>query len=480
MFLFTRIMIPEAIYALEFTIIFYLFLRAWTGSLSRRTGYWGAAAMMGLAVLTRGLIGMVFPLGAVVGFIVLTRSWHRWRELHLFSGTAIFLLVAAPWHLLAAWRAPGFLWSYFINEQFNRALGTRWPPDYDAVPLWLWLVAHLVWLFPWSVFVPFALKQLPSPRTWGRAMSVQAQARLLLFVWAGVILGFFSVLGGSRMEYYSFGAWPAMGILLGLGLAQAEDAASRWVPRLQAIMAIVGTAIGAVLTFLVWQSYGIQAGGDISQLLHTHSSLYRLSLGHLLDLTPQAFADLRAPALMAAAAFSLAPITAWLLRRRGRRLASSLAIASGMALFFFAANIAYARFEPQMGSYQLARQVEPYLRPGDQLAIYGEFDAGSSMSFYLHRRAWIYNGRYNNLAFGSRYPDAPRIFLDDPEFSAFWQGPRRVFLFIPANLREEAAEHLLGLPKWKVAEMGGKIVYVNRRLEHREGTLAQTFLRADF
>ncbi len=473
MFIFTRIMIPEAIYALEFTIIFYLFLRAWTGSLSPRTGYWGAAAMMGLAVLTRGLIGVVFPLGGIVGFIVLTRSWHRWRELRLFSSGAIFFLVAAPWHLLAAWRAPGFLWSYFINEQFNRALGTRWPPDYDAVPLWLWLLAHLAWFFPWSVFTPFALKQLPSPRTWGREMSVHAQARLLLFVWAGMILGFFSVLGGSRMEYYSFGAWPAMGILLGLGLARAEDTASRWLSRLQAAMALVGSAMAAVLTFLVWQSYGIQSGGDISQLLQTHSNLYRLSMGHLLDLTPQAFADLRAPALMAAAAFAFAPIAAWALRRQGRRLGASLAIAAGMTVFFFAANLAYARFEPQMGSYQLARQVEPYLRPGDQLAIYGEFDAGSSMSFYLHRRAWIYNGRYNNLAFGSRYPDAPRIFLDDAEFRPFWHGPQRIFLFVPANKREEATEHLRGMPKWKVVEMGGKIVYVNHPLERGKGRLAR-------
>ena len=81
MFIFTRIMIPEAIYALQFTAIFYLFLRGWTGSMEKRMAYWGVAAVMALAVLTRGLIGIVFPLGAMIGFIILTRSWHRWREL---------------------------------------------------------------------------------------------------------------------------------------------------------------------------------------------------------------------------------------------------------------------------------------------------------------------------------------------------------------------------------------------------------------
>ena len=147
-FLFTRIMIPEAIYALEFTAIFYLFLRGWTGSLNPRAAYWGAAALTGLAMLTRGLIGVIFPAAILFLFIAATRSWSRWRELRLFSSTAIFLLVAAPWHILASLRANSFFWSYFVNEHLKRAIGTRYPPDYDAVPLWLWLGAHLVWFFP--------------------------------------------------------------------------------------------------------------------------------------------------------------------------------------------------------------------------------------------------------------------------------------------------------------------------------------------
>ncbi|HEV7220934.1 MAG TPA: glycosyltransferase family 39 protein, partial [Terriglobales bacterium] len=43
MFIFTRVMLPEALYALEFTAAFYLFLRSWTGSLDARIGYWGTA-----------------------------------------------------------------------------------------------------------------------------------------------------------------------------------------------------------------------------------------------------------------------------------------------------------------------------------------------------------------------------------------------------------------------------------------------------
>ena len=106
MFIFTRNMIPEAIYTLAFEGIFYLFLRSWTGSLDPRVGYWGAAALCAAAVLTRALIGLLFPACAIVAFISMTGGWHRWRELRLFSSAAIFLAIAAPWHILAGLRTP--------------------------------------------------------------------------------------------------------------------------------------------------------------------------------------------------------------------------------------------------------------------------------------------------------------------------------------------------------------------------------------
>src|SRR4029077_7840006 len=221
-FLFTRIMIPEAIYALEFTAIFYLFLRGWTGSLNPRPAYWGAAALTGLAMLTRGLVGVLFPAAILFLFLAATRSWNRWRELRLFSSAAVFLLVAAPWHILASLRANSFFWSYFINEHIKRAIGTRYPPDYEAVPLWLWLGAHLVWFFPWSIFLPAALRCIPRPRTW-KSLSPEGQARLLLVLWAGFILLFFSLTFGSRMEYYSFRARPGMAMLLGIGFGESAD-----------------------------------------------------------------------------------------------------------------------------------------------------------------------------------------------------------------------------------------------------------------
>jgi len=570
-YIFTRIMIPEAIYALLFTAIFYLFLVTWQGKVAgptlspkegermghpdhgqpvktphnqqrvvwgTRLGYWACAALTGLAVLTRGLIGVIFPVGVIALFVLLTdRFGEKTRRLPVWSSLAVFLAVAAPWHVIAGRRAPGFFFSYFINEHFLRATGMRYPPDYESVPLVLWWGLHLVWLFPWSIFAglvvgewfrestpPHNQKRVVwgtlDPRTW-RALDDAGQARLLLFLWAGCILVFFSVVTGSRMEYYAFGAWPALAILLGSALAQAEERGSVWAPRLQAGLAVLGAAIAAVLGFEIWRSLGVEVHGDITSLLETHpNDFYRLSMAHTLDLTARAFAALRGPAAGAAVALGAGFGVAWWLRRgalgkgptsaaqmwgtgpRGvvtksagespastqaastqaastrvggldRNLAATVVMALAMVGFIFSANAAYQTFEPHMSSRRLARAIVPWLRAQDAIVIYGEFDPGSSVAFYTRRQALLFNGRYNNLEPGSYYPDAPHIFLDDHTFPPLWASERRVFLFVQPEVRSEAMVRLSEERTYVLAESGGKSVYVNQRLTPEMLSLAE-------
>jgi 4-amino-4-deoxy-L-arabinose transferase-like glycosyltransferase len=461
-FLFTRIMIPEGIYALEFTAVFYFFLRGWTGSLPTRTAYWGVAVMTALAMLTRGLIGVIFPVAIIGLFVIATRGWKRLREMHLVSSTLIFLAAVTPWHLLASGRAKTFFWSYFINEHFKRAVGTRFPPDYEAVPLWLWLVAHLIWFFPWSIFLWAAFKDFPPVRTW-KEMDASRQSKLLLAIWGGFILLFFSMTFGSRMEYYSFGGWPAIAMLLGIGLARAEEDGKGWLVHVQGALAAVGLVLaGALITMLVI-SARVQVHGDISSLLEQHENdFYRVSMAHVLDLTPQAFAVLRLPAAMAAVALLVGLGLAWWLRRAKRPIAATLTMAGTMALFFFAANIALGVFGPYLSSKPLVEKVRLEIKSDDVVAIYGEFDGSSSVGFYTDRRVVIWNGRYNNLLPGSNYVDAPPIFYKDEEFLPVWRGGQRVFLFVPSEKRPDAARWLPGSGSFLIAESGGKAVYSNQ------------------
>jgi hypothetical protein len=274
---------------------------------------------------------------------------------------------------------------------------------------------------------------------------------------------FFSLTFGSRMEYYSFGGWPALAMLLGIGLARAEEQGKLWLEYMQGALAMIGAVLASVLITMLVISAKVEVHGDISSLLETHQNdFYRVSMAHMMDLTPQAFAVLRLPAAMAAVAFLAGLGMAWWLRRAKKTIAATLTMAATMALFFFAANIALGVFGPYLSSKPLVQKLLPDLGKDDLLAIYGEFDASSSVGFYANRRLLIWNGRYNNLLPGSRYADAPQIFYEDAEFLPIWQGPQRVVLFVPSEKRPDVAKWLPLAGTFLIAESGGKAVYSNR------------------
>ena len=120
---------------------------------------------LALAVLTKGLVALVFFLGAAAVYLALTGQYKNWRALKPFTGTLLFLAIAAPWHILAGLRntggmdGHGFFWFYFINEHFLRFLGKRYPMDYNKLPGYLFWSLHLVWLFPWSLFCGALIRQ---------------------------------------------------------------------------------------------------------------------------------------------------------------------------------------------------------------------------------------------------------------------------------------------------------------------------------
>jgi 4-amino-4-deoxy-L-arabinose transferase-like glycosyltransferase len=469
-FLFTRTMIAESLYALEFTAIFYLFLRAWEGSLAVRPAWWGAAAITALAALTRGLIGVIFPVAAIGLFVLLTGGWRRWRELPLISSAIVFFAIAAPWHIVAGRRVPGFYWFYFINEHFLRAVNLHTTLDYTAVPRFTWWAEHLVWFLPWTFFSWYGLKELPHPAVWGTRspkfeggedLRRYVEPRLLLFLWAGFILLFFTIV--TRLEYYSFGAWPAIALLIGAGLSRAEFERRKFVVWMQVALAICAAIFAAAAGFLLWRTRGVQNPADISSVLNSRTQdAYRHAMSVMGDISMQTFAALRSEVIAAAAILFVGFGLAWVLRRRGKPLAATLATALTAAGFLFAADAAFVAFEPYLSSRVLAEDISQHFQPGDRILLYGDFYGGCTVSFYTHQKLWIWNGRYYGLEFGSHFPDAPQIFLDDADFPAFWSGPERVFLVVPESHRAEALARVPRDAAYLLAESGGKIVLVNQ------------------
>jgi len=476
-YLFTRILIPEAILSFFVAVAFYFFVTALQDSESWR--WYGGYACVALAVLTKGLLAIVVVGLSLLLYIVISGEWRRWREFHLVTGTLLFFLLAAPWHLLAGIRNPHFFWFYFVNEHFMRFLGKRIPKDYNKQTDSLYWTLHLVWLFPWSLYLPVALRKpiadwierSKAGRKVGAAkpprpsLDFRRRTELMCLVWAGVTLVFFSF--STNQEYYTFPAYLPILLLTAARLANEEESGSDksrsrwWLVWTAGVLALICVACSAVLAAGLWNSRHLPFVPDIGTVLAAPNlEAETLSMGHMLDLTGQSFAALRLPAILAAVVLLIGPAFAFWLRRRGAQFAATWTTAATMAVFLIAAHIALVRFDPFLGSRIMARQIAPELHPADRVMIYGDQSFGSSLLFYLRRPIELVNGNTTSMWWGSTYPDAPKIFLDDQDLLRAWNSPERVFLFVPQYERSKV-EALLPGPLHIASEASGKVIFVN-------------------
>ncbi|MBI1764701.1 MAG: glycosyltransferase family 39 protein [Acidobacteria bacterium] len=461
MYLFTRAMIPEALLTLWFTLAHYCFLRGFFGEGQAKRWYYGVYASVGVALVTKGLIGVVFVAGPIGLFLLLTRSLTEIKNMRLPSGTFLALVIAAPWHLLAGWRNPHFFWFYFINEQFYRFLGKRYPHDYNKVPFTFYWLMHLAWLFPWSVATPLLAMQRPSlVRQANRSRLIN----LYLFLWAGVILLFFNF--STSQEYYTFPCYAPLALLLGAAFANAETnaKAQRYLIWSQGVLAALALCVAALLLTLVWQARHVQPTGELANWLNqapADATQYTLSLGHFFDLTTHAFAILRVSALGAALVFALGFPSAFLLRRRQQHGRAAVTMVAAMGALFLCANLAQQKFEPVLSSRSLADAIRQRWEPEAKIVFNGEYETGSSLAFYTRQQVSLLDGKVNGMWFGAQYPDCPPVFLEQADLRRLWQGEARIFLFTEESKQEKARRVLDGLPLYLLAKRGGKSVWMN-------------------
>ena len=546
-FLFTRYFIPEVLLSLFLCTALYCFLRSLEdvpgttpGGPSfaplRRVGYsresanrispnthaylmWTALA---LAVLTKGLVAIVFFVGTATIYLALTGQYKKWRQLKPLTGTLLFLLIAAPWHILAGIRntrgmnGHGFFWFYFVNEHFLRFLGKRYPVDYNKLPAYLYWTLHLVWLFPWSLFFPLAcilgwkqwrqrrnafrhsikMGRIKEPRPeppygtryvlrYSRNMftgavqhatnSFTARTTLLLALFATLVLIFFSL--STNQEYYTFPAYLPLLTLIAISLTRAENtytedkSARRWITVAHATFTVLGVAIALVLAYGLWTSRHEPFVPDIGDLLaHRGVGNYTLSMSALFDLTGPSFAALRLPATLAGVAFLIGPATAWFLRSKKHHLASTTTIALTSAIFFIAAQIAFVRFTPMLSSKSFAQTIQHLeathsISPDNEVLLFGDQAYGSSIGFYLGRDVYLVEGRSTSMLFGSTFSDAPPIFLTAQDLANTWGKGDRKILFVPIEKRDEV-DRLLGNNKLLLKESSGKTLYTDRPLNN--------------
>jgi 4-amino-4-deoxy-L-arabinose transferase-like glycosyltransferase len=529
-FIYTRFIIPEA--ELAFFLLFALYSMLTGFESSRPIRFYGMWAAVALALLTKGLIAPVFFAGAAIPFLALTGLWRRWRAMKPVSGFLLFLLIGAPWHILCGLANPdqghavgnhptlgnvhGFFYFYFVNEHFLRFFSLRYPHDYNKLPFAAYWLEHLVWLFPWSLFLPAALfLAWKTRKSWlqhlrhdaGQTVDfyldnalredvasyvVRLKFRVrtvwLLSLFSAWTLLFFCI--SSNQEYYTFPVWPPLFILIAGVVSGIEEKrapggtphgtptllSTAWLVWAQAIFAFIGILSAIALGWGLWTSRNLPYVSDIGTLLaHRGVGDYTLSMSHLYDLTGASFAALRLPAILAGIALLIGPATGWFLRVKGKNLAATISVALTAAVFLIAAHIAFARFDPMLGSKQIADTIMQKGTPADSFIIFGEQSDASSVVFYTHnfferRPAFMViprcgqHGEGTPLLWGSCYPDAPNIFLSESDLSKVWGTGNRKWLFAQ-DQNQQKAEQLLAGRLYHVQSLADKALWTDRPLQ---------------
>ena len=517
-FIFTRFIIPEAQMSLFFLIALYCLLTGFEpGRGSRFYCMW---AFLGFALMTKGLIAPTFFIGAAVPFLLVTGLWRRWRELKPVTGTLLFLAISAPWHILCGLVNPdqghpignhptfgnvhGFFYFYFINEHYLRFFGLRYPHDYSKLPFAAYWAQHLVWLFPWSLFLPalvalawktrhYWMQYLRSDgptaesSTDGLVFNLRFRARSiwLLSLFSAWTLFFFSL--STNQEYYTFPTWPPIFILIAAVMAGIEEKrapdggkpllSTAWLTGMQGIFAVVGVLAAAVLGWGLWESRHLPYVDDIGTLLaHRNVGNYEIAMSHLFDMTLAAFAALRLPAALAGLALLVGPAVGWLLRIKGKHLAATISVALTSAVFLIAAHIAFARFDPILGSKRMADTIIAKGSPSDTFIIFGDQTAGSSVIFYTHQflgkptllvfpRCSQHN-EGSTLLWGSCYPDSPDIFISEERLAKMWGTGERKWLFAQEDIYDDRnrAQQLLAGRLIFVQAIADKTLWTDRPL----------------
>jgi len=191
--------------------------------------FWACCA---LAVLSKGLVGIVLPLATLGLYVLIKRDWKLIGDVRPIVGPIVFLLIAAPWFVAVSLRNPEFAHFFFIQEHFQRFTTEM---HQRAAPAWFFLPVVALGLAPFL---------LPAAVAWWRGISSRApsfDAGFWLALWALVVLAFFSA-SSSKLPAYVLPMFPALALLAGKYLVERKFLTAQ-----AAVIAALGIAAALLL-----------------------------------------------------------------------------------------------------------------------------------------------------------------------------------------------------------------------------------------
>jgi len=377
----------------------------------RRLYLWCFYAFSALAVLTKGLIGILIP-GMVIGaWILLLGEWRILKTIYLPTGLALFLLIAAPWHIMVGMANPEFFNFYFIHEHFIRYL-TKVHGRYH--PFWFFVPILLLGLFPWSAFLIQSIKH-SMPSSWKERH--EHRDALFLLLWAGLVFIFFSI-SDSKLIPYILPIFPPLAILIGRYYAAAWDRSD--FPGIRAgyhALVIVALLLAAVLISLPYFRPIVSAdAGDIRML-----GYWRITI---------------AVTVVSGIAASWA-----LAKYRGFRHAFVVLTVTA-ALFLMEANAASPLVDTKSVK-DIAIVLKSKIKQGEEVASYHTYY--QDLPVYLEQRITVVDWK-GELEFGTEVEDTSQWMIDTATFWKRWEGPATMYMITKIELYDA----LRGNPRMKL------------------------------
>ncbi|KWR75582.1 glycosyltransferase family 39 protein [Cupriavidus sp. IDO] len=368
---------------------------------ARRNWMLACWVAMGVAVLTKGLVGLALPGLVLVVYTLVTRDFGLWRRLHLLAGVALMLLVTVPWFWLVSERNPEFLRFFFIHEHWQRYTSTV---HSRKGPLWYFIPLLVGGFLPWLGLFPRMWQVVRERAGVDNDNAARPfQPAMLAAIWAIAIFVFFS-LSGSKLPGYIVPIFPALAILAGVALEHIDERS--WRRQLMA-----GLAIGVI---------GLLASPVVATLdsNNTPNALYR------------------AYAIWAAAAFALMAgaslLARWLLPRRGL-LTSITVYGLGMFVAFPVALMGHETIGRSSSGIDMIAPIARVLRP--DMPLYGVRLLDHTLPFYLHHPLVMVEGT-DELAFGAGQEPQKWLPTTDAFIAAWQNGPHAVAIMSPRTYDE--------------------------------------------
>ena len=368
----------------------------------------GWAALAG-ATLSKGLIGLVLPGGAIFLYTLWQRDWALWRNLHIVKGMLLFLLLVVPWFILVSSANPEFPQFFFIHEHFDRFTSGV---HERTKSWWYFFMVFAVGTLPWIVSITGAL--IKPVFAW-RGGAGEFDASRFLWVYAVFIFFFFSI-SNSKLPAYILPMFPALALLVG------EKIASR-------------------RSFLV--------DGIVASLLAIGLFIYALIIDNFAtEKTPLEYhLQFRPWVIGAALLMSTAAISAIVIKGKNMTVAAIFSLCSLLA--FQMINWGFQSYGEIRSSKVMAEALKPYSDKG--LKIYSVYRYDQAIPYYLGRTITLvgYKGEFE---FGIN--QEPELWVPGgDEFTSIWKDAEQAVAILPGLLYDNLLEQ----------EIPMKIIYQDPR-----------------